>query len=38
MAPRKKQQLLLYFAAITHGVSTAIIVKRQEDSHAYPVQ
>jgi hypothetical protein len=37
-APRKGKQLLLYFAATTHMVSTAIIVQRQEDSHAYPVQ
>jgi hypothetical protein len=37
-APRKGEQQLLYFAATTHVVSTAIIVERQEDSHAYPVQ
>jgi hypothetical protein len=37
-APRKGEQLLLYLAAITHVVSTAIIVERQEDDHAYPVQ
>jgi hypothetical protein len=37
-APRKKEQLLLYLAATTHLVSTAIIVERQEDGHAYPVQ
>jgi hypothetical protein len=37
-APRKGEQLLLYLAAITHVVSTAIIVERQEDGHAYPVQ
>jgi hypothetical protein len=36
--PRKKEQLLLYLAATTHVVSTAIVVERQEDSHAYPVQ
>jgi hypothetical protein len=36
-APRKKEQLLLYLAATTHVVSTAIIVERQEDGHAYPV-
>jgi dsDNA-binding SOS-regulon protein len=36
--PRKKEQLLLYLAATTHVVSTAIIVERQEDGHAYPVQ
>jgi dsDNA-binding SOS-regulon protein len=38
MAPRKKEQLLLYLAATTHVVNTAIIVERQEDGHAYPVQ
>jgi hypothetical protein len=38
MAPRKGEQLLLYIAATTHVVSTAIIVERQEDGHAYPVQ
>jgi hypothetical protein len=37
-APCKKEQLLLYLAATTHVVSTAIVVKRQEDGHAYPVQ
>jgi hypothetical protein len=37
-APRKKEQLLLYLAATTHMVSTAIVVERQEDGHAYPVQ
>jgi hypothetical protein len=37
-APRKKEQLLLYLTVTTHVVSTAIIVERQEDGHAYPVQ
>jgi hypothetical protein len=37
-APRKGEKLLLYLAATTHVVSTAIIVERQEDGHAYPVQ
>jgi hypothetical protein len=37
-APRKKEQQLLYLAATTHVVSTAIVIKRQEDGHAYPVQ
>jgi hypothetical protein len=37
-APRKGKQLLLYLAATTHVVSTAIIVERQEDGHAYLVQ
>jgi hypothetical protein len=36
-APRKKEQLLLYPAATTHMVSTAIVVERQEDGHAYLV-
>jgi dsDNA-binding SOS-regulon protein len=35
-APRKKEQLLLYLATTTHVVSTAIVVERQEDGHAYP--
>jgi dsDNA-binding SOS-regulon protein len=34
MAPRKKEQLLLYLAVTTHVVSTAIVVERQEDGHA----
>jgi hypothetical protein len=37
-APRKGEQLLLYLAATTHVVSTAIVVERHEDGHAYPVQ
>jgi hypothetical protein len=36
-APRKQEQLLLYLTTTTHVVSTAIIVERQEDNHAYPV-
>jgi hypothetical protein len=36
--PRKGEQLLLYLAATTHVVSTTIIIERQEDGHAYPVQ
>jgi hypothetical protein len=36
-APRKKEQLLLYLAATTHVVSTAIVVKWQKVGHAYPV-
>jgi hypothetical protein len=36
--PRKNEQLLLYLAATTHVVSTAIIVERQEDGHSYLVQ
>jgi ribonuclease HI len=37
-APRKGEQLLLYLAATTHVVSTTIVVERQEDGDAYPVQ
>jgi hypothetical protein len=37
-APPKGEQLLLYLVATTHVVSTTIIVERQEDGHAYPVQ
>jgi hypothetical protein len=37
-APLKKEQLLLYLAATTHVVNTAIVVEGQEDGHAYPVQ
>jgi hypothetical protein len=37
-APRKKEQLLLYLAVTTHVVSIAIVVERQKDGHAYPVQ
>jgi hypothetical protein len=36
-APRKKEHLLLYLAATTHVVSTAIVVERQEHGHTYPV-
>jgi hypothetical protein len=36
-APHKGEQLLLYLATTTHVVSTAIVVERQEDGHAYPV-
>jgi hypothetical protein len=38
MTPRKAEQLLLYLAATTHVVSTAVVVERHEDGHAYPVQ
>jgi hypothetical protein len=37
-ASHKGEKLLLYLAATTHVVSTAIVVERQEDGHAYPVQ
>jgi hypothetical protein len=36
--PRKSEQLLLYLVATTHVVSTTIVVERQKDGHAYPVQ
>jgi hypothetical protein len=29
---------MLYLAVTTHVGSTAIVVERQEDGHAYPVQ
>ena len=32
------EELLLYIAAITHVVSTAIVVERNEEGHAYGVQ
>jgi hypothetical protein len=37
-APRKKERLLVYLAATTHVVSTAIVIERQEDGHAHLVQ
>jgi hypothetical protein len=37
-APRTKEQLLLYLAATSHVISTAIVVEWQEDGNAYPVQ
>jgi hypothetical protein len=37
-ALHKKEEVLLYITATTHVVNTAIIVERQEDGHAYPVQ
>jgi ribonuclease HI len=37
-APCKKEQLLVYLTATTHVISTAIVVERPEDGHAYPVQ
>jgi hypothetical protein len=38
MTPRKKDELLLYLTATTHVVNTAIVVERQEEGHAYPIQ
>jgi hypothetical protein len=37
-APRKNEQLLLYLTVTTHVVCSTIVVERQEDGHAYPVQ
>jgi hypothetical protein len=37
-APHQNEQLLLYPAATTLVVYTAIIVERREDDHTYPVQ
>jgi hypothetical protein len=37
-APRKKEELLLYLTVSAHVVNTAIVVERQEESHAYRVQ
>lgn len=37
-APQPNEDLLLYIAATTHVVSTAIAVERPEDGHAYKVQ
>jgi hypothetical protein len=38
MAPQLGKNLLLYIAATTHFVSTAIVVERQEEGHAFEVQ
>jgi hypothetical protein len=37
-APQPGENLLLYIAATTHVVSTAIMVERQEEGHAFGVQ
>ena len=37
-APQPNEQLLLYIAATTHVVSTAIVIEWHEDGHAYKVQ
>ena len=36
-APLPGEELLLYIAATTHVVSTAIVVERSEECHAYGV-
>src|SRR6185312_11678352 len=38
IAPLPGEELLLYIAATTHVVSTAIVVERPEEGHAYGVQ
>jgi hypothetical protein len=37
MAPQPSENLLLYIAATTHIVSTAIVVERQEEGHTFRV-
>ena len=37
-APRPDETLLIYIAATSHVVSTAIVVEREESGHAYKVQ
>jgi hypothetical protein len=37
-APLPREDLLLYIAAITHVVSSAIVVERNEEGHAFGVQ
>ena len=37
-APLPGEELLLYIAATTHVASTAIVVERPEEGHAYGVQ
>jgi hypothetical protein len=37
-APLPREDLLLYIAATTHIVSSAIVVKRSEEGHAFGVQ
>ena len=37
-APMPGEELLLYIAATTHVVSTAIVVEQNEEGHAYGVQ
>ena len=37
-APLPGEELFLYIAATTHVVSTAIVVERKEEGHAYGVQ
>ena len=37
-APRPDETLLIYIAATSRVVSTAIVVEREESGHAYKVQ
>jgi hypothetical protein len=37
-APQPGENLLLYIAATTHIISTAIVVERQEEGHAFGMQ
>jgi hypothetical protein len=37
-APQQGEDLLLYIAATTHVINTAIMVERQEEGHAFGVQ
>ena len=37
-APRPDETLLIYIAATSHVVSTAIVIEREETGHAYKVQ
>ena len=37
-APLPGEELLLYITAITHVVSTVIVVERPEEGHAYGIQ
>jgi hypothetical protein len=37
MAPQPSENLLLYIAATTHVISTAIMVERKEEGHAFGV-
>jgi hypothetical protein len=38
MLGQPTEDLLLYISYRTHVVSTALVVKREEEGHAYPVQ
>jgi hypothetical protein len=38
MPGQPAEDLLLYISCMTHVVSTALVVERAEEGHAYPVQ